>query len=257
MYRDKQFSAKPWDVIEADILEAKALGPRFKRVFLCDGDALILNTRRLLQILEGIAEHLPWVERVGVYGDTRSVGKKTVDDLKSLKSAGLGIVYHGMESGSDEVMRRIDKGGTAAECVATADKLRAAGITHSVMVLLGVGGVELSRQHAEETAQLLSRMDPPYVGALTTTVVPGTPLFEAQARGEFVLPDKFGLVQELSTIVSESQFTACRFSANHASNYLPLTADLPREKSRLVTALTEILSERDERVLKPEWLRGL
>lgn len=257
MYRDKQFAAKPWPGIEADILEAKAMGPRFSRVFLCDGDALILKTRRLLQVLESIAEHLPWVTRVGVYGDTRSVGKRSVAELESLKAAGLGIVYHGMESGSDEVMRRIDKGGTAAECVATADKLRQAGITHSVMVLLGVGGVELSQQHARDTARLLSRMDPPYVGALTTTVVPGTPLAAAQARGEFVLPDKFGLVEELSVIVSESEFSGCRFSANHASNYLPLTADLPRDKPRLVAALAEILSERDEGVLKPEWQRGL
>jgi radical SAM superfamily enzyme YgiQ (UPF0313 family) len=257
MYRDKQFRPKEWDTIAADIAEAAKLGPRFRRVFLCDGDALILPTKKLLRVLEAVRESLPWVERVGVYGDTRSVGRKRVEELTALREAGLGIVYHGMESGDDETLRRIDKGGTAAECVETASKLRAAGIAHSVMVLLGVGGKDRSREHAKATAEVLSRMDPPFVGALTTTVVPGTPLADAEARGEFVLPQKFELLQELRDIVAGSAFSACRFSANHASNYLPLTADLPEQKPRLVELLDQVLAARDERLLKPEALRGL
>ena len=257
MYRDKQFRPKPWETIAADIDEAARIGPRFRRVFLCDGDALILPTRRLLPVLEAIREKLPWVERVGVYGDTRSVGKKSVEELTALREAGLGIVYHGMESGDDETLRRIDKGGTAAECITTADKLRQAGIAHSVMVLLGVGGQDRSHEHAKATAEVLSRMDPPFVGALTTTVVPGTPLAEAEARGEFVLPAKFGLLEELRDIVAGSEFSACRFSANHASNYLPITADLPEHKRALVELLDQVLAARDERLLKPEALRGL
>lgn len=257
MYRDKQFRPKPWATIEADIDEAARMGPRFRRVFLCDGDALILPTRKLLPILEAIATKLPWVERVGVYGDTRSAGRKSVEELESLRRAGLGIVYHGMESGDDETLRRIDKGGTAAECITTADKLRQAGIVHSVMVLLGVGGRERSREHAEATAAVLSRMDPPFVGTLTTTVVPGTPLAEAEARGEYVLPEKFGLLQELREIVAGSSFSACRFSANHASNYLPITANLPEHKAELVALLDRVLEAKDERLLKPEGLRGL
>jgi radical SAM superfamily enzyme YgiQ (UPF0313 family) len=257
MYRDKQFRPKEWDTIAADIDEAARMGPRFRRVFLCDGDALILPTRKLLRVLEAIRERLPWVERVGVYGDTRSVGRKGVRELTELREAGLGIVYHGMESGDDETLRRIDKGGTAAECIATADTLRQAGIAHSVMVLLGVGGRDRSREHARATAEVLSRMDPPFVGALTTTVVPGTPLAEAEARGEFVLPEKFDLLQELRDIVAGSDFSACRFSANHASNYLPITADLPEHKPQLVDLLDRVLATRDERLLKPEALRGL
>ncbi|MCB9716222.1 MAG: radical SAM protein [Myxococcales bacterium] len=257
MYRDKQFRPKPWETIEADIEEAAALGPRFRRVFLCDGDALILPTRKLLRILEAIAERLPWVERVGVYGDTRSVGRKSVEELGALREAGLGIVYHGMESGDDETLRRIDKGGTAQECVSTAHKLRDAGIVHSVMVLLGVGGVERSREHARNTAATLSRMDPPFVGTLTTTVVPNTPLAAMEARGEFTLPPKLDLLQELRDIVAGSDFSACRFSANHASNYLPLRADLPQHKDALVELLDQVLEARDESILKPEALRGL
>jgi radical SAM superfamily enzyme YgiQ (UPF0313 family) len=257
MYRDKQFRGKPWEIVEHDLRQASALGPRFKRVFLCDGDALILATGKLLRILAGIRQHLPWVERVGTYGDTRSVGRKSSAELGELRSAGLGIVYHGVESGDDEVLRRIDKGGTRAECADTARKLREAELQHSVMVLLGIGGVELSEQHAHATASLLSEMDPAYVGALTTTIVPETPLWAAQADGSFVLPSKFRMLEELYTIVAESRFSKCRFSANHASNYLPLTSELPRDKAEVLSVLETVLQRRDERVLVPEMLRGL
>jgi radical SAM superfamily enzyme YgiQ (UPF0313 family) len=257
MYRDKRFSPKPWPLVEADIQEAAAAGPQHRRLFLCDGDALILKPDKLVTILEAIAEHLPWIERVGVYGDTRSVLKKSVAELTKLRELGLGIVYHGVETGDDAVMDRIDKGGTHAECVETASRLRQAGMVHSVMVLLGIGGTDHSAEHASNTARMLTAMDPPYVGALTTTVVPGTPLAEQQAGGTFELPTKFGMLEELRTIVAESDFSACRFSANHASNYLPIRADLPEHKDELVRLLDEVLAARDEGLLKPEWMRGL
>jgi radical SAM superfamily enzyme YgiQ (UPF0313 family) len=262
MYRDKRFSPKPWATVEADIEDAAEsadgpMGAQFRRVFLCDGDALILSTDKLARILARISERLPWVERVGVYGDTRSVKNKSVEDLRRLREAGLGIVYHGVETGDDEVMDLIDKGGTREECIDTASKLREAGIVHSVMVLLGVGGVRYSEQHARGTASLLSAMDPPFVGALTTTVVPGTPLHDMQQRGEFELPDKFTMLSELETIVTDSELSKCRFSANHASNYLPITADLPAQKEQLLSTIGAVIARGDDSLLKPEWLRGL
>lgn len=257
MYRDKRFKVKPWDKVEADIEHAASGGHRIRRVFLCDGDALILSTNKLVQILEAIRDKLPSVERVGVYGDTRSVGKKSVEDLRRLRELGLGIIYHGVETGDDEVMEYIDKGATRAECVETARKLRQAGIVHSVMVLLGIGGKRMSEQHAAQTGAMLSDMDPPFVGALTTTVVPHTPLFELQERGDFELPSKFELLQELRTIVAGSELSNCRFSANHASNYLPIRANLPDDKPALLEMLDQVLASRDEALLKPEWMRGL
>jgi len=257
MYLGTKFRTKPWEVVEADIEEAAAIGPAFERVFLCDGDALILSTPKLLRILSRLRERLPWVQRVGVYGDSRSVLRKSVAELVELRDAGLGIVYHGMESGDDEVLRRIQKGGTRAEAIATAERLREAGITHSVMVLLGVGGAELSEQHAAQSATCLSAMDPRYVGALTTTVVPGTRMFEQQQAGEFVLPGKFEMLRELRTIVAESEFTGCRFSSNHASNYVPIRSELPRDKAAIVAVLDQVLDRGDESELKPEWMRGL
>ncbi len=243
--------------MEASLQQAQALGPVYSKAFLCDGDALILSTERLLQILEGIRKYTPWIQRVGVYGDTRSVKRKSADALRQLQQAGLQIVYHGVESGDDEVLAEIDKGGTRAECVETAQKLREAKITHSVMVLLGIGGARLSQQHAANTASLLTLMDPPFVGALTTTVVPQTPLAVFQSQGRFALPGKFELLQELRVIIEQSSFSACRFSANHASNYLPLRANLPQEKEALLEALDAVIATNDPRLLKPETLRGL
>ncbi len=257
MYRGTRFRAKDWETIAADIEEAAGIGPRFRRVFLCDGDALILSTDRLLRILNTIRSRLPWVERVGLYGDTRSIGKKSGEELRALREAGLGIVYHGMESGDDEVLRRIDKGGTRSECVPAALELREAGILHSVIVLLGIGGVERSREHAQASASLLSEMDPPYASALTITVIPDTPLAEMQASGAWTLPGKFELLEELRILVAESDLTACRFSSNHASNYLPLRSDLPRDQAEILAVIDEVLTRRDERLLKPEYLRGL
>lgn len=257
MYRDKRFTVKPWDVVERDILEAREIGPRFRKVFLCDGDALILGTRKLMRILEAIREHLPWIERVGMYGDTRSVGRKSVGELKELRDAGLGIVYHGVESGDDEVLELISKGGTRAECIETARKLREADIDHSVIILLGVGGEKLSEQHAANTATALSEMDPPYVGALTTTVVPGTPLVELHRKGDWALPHKFRMLEELRTMVADSDLSGCRFSTNHASNYLPMRAELPRDKDEMLRLLDQVIARRDEAMLKPELLRGL
>lgn len=257
MYRDKTFRPKPFATIRADIEEAAQGGPRFRRVFLCDGDALILSTRKLLPILAEIRAKLPWVERIGTYGDTRSVGRKSAQELQELHDAGLGIVYHGMESGDDDVLERINKGGTRTQAIDSAHKLREAGIAHSVMVLLGIGGTDLSEQHARNTGRTLSEMDPPFVGALTTTVVPGTPLAQLEASGAFTLPGKFEMVRELREIVAASELSNCRFSANHASNYLPMRSTLPRDKPAVLEALDKVLEERNEGVLKPESLRAL
>lgn len=257
MYLEKRFRAKSWEVIERDILEAAEIGPRFHRVFLCDGDALILSTDRLRTILRTIRDRLGWVQRVSIYGDTRSVLRKSVEELAELHELGLGMVYHGVESGDDDVLRFIRKGGTRAEVVETAKRLRAAGIAHSVIVMLGVGGVEGGQKHARETASLLSEIDPPYVGVLTTTLVPGTPLHEASRAGTFKLPSKFEMLRELLTIVEHAELSSCRFSSNHASNYLPVRCTMPRDKDRVVGVLRDVVAAGDERMLRPEWSRGL
>ena len=259
MYRDvdQAFRVKPWDKVAADLDEAAAVPFAIRRVFLCDGDALVLSTDKLATILEAISNRLPQVRRVGIYGDARSILRKSVADLTALRELGLGIVYHGVESGDDETLRRIDKGSTAAEAVEAAARLREAGIRHSVIVMLGIGGVERTREHAEATADLLTAMDPPYVGALTTTVVPGSPLADAEAVGEFTLPDPWGMLAELEILVDRASLGRCTFHANHASNYLPLRLNLPTDREQGLAMLREALRRRDSSLLIPESWRGL
>ncbi len=262
MYDDptQKFRIKPMAQVIADIDEAAqygAAGLTVRRVFLCDGDALILPTDHLVEILKLLRERIPTVRRVGIYGDARSILRKSPAELALLQQWGLGIVYHGVESGDDEVLKRIVKGSTAADAIASARLLRDSGIRHSVMVMLGIGGQKRSAEHAAATAKVLTAMDPPFVGALTTTVVPNTPLAAQQDAGDFTLPDQWGMLAELRTIVADSNFTRCRFHANHASNYLPLSLNLPADRQRGLDQLDRVLQDRDEDDLRPEYLRGL
>lgn len=258
MYQGKRFAIRPHEEVLALLDAWAAQGPApSRRVFLCDGDALIMPQKRLVAVLGAIRERLPWVRRVATYGDCRSVLRKSVEELRELRSLGLGMVYHGVETGDDQCMSAIVKGSNRAEVIEAADRLRAADILHSVIVLLGIGGVAGSERHAAETASLLTRIDPPFVGALTTTVVPGTPLAQMQARGEFELPDKFTMLRELRTLIADSELSRCRLSSNHASNYLPLRGELSRDRAAMLAVMDQVLSMGDERALRPEWMRGL
>ena len=262
MYQDddQHFRIKPWEVVARDIEEAAGYAARgfpIRRVFLCDGDALILPTDKLARILTTLKERIPSVRRVGIYGDARSIRRKSPAELKQLKELGLGIVYHGAESGDDEVLAAVRKGSTAAEAVEAAQLLREAGIRHSVMVMLGLGGQEHSQRHARATAAMLTAMDPPFVGALTTTLVPGSPLHQEAADGRFHLPDPWAMLEELRILVGESQFSRCRFHSNHASNYLPLSLNLPADREKALAGINQVLDRRDDGDLKPEFLRGL
>lgn len=257
---EQRFRIKPFDTVAKDIDEAAAMneaGLTIRRVFLCDGDALILPTAHLVRVLERLKEKVPSVRRVGIYGDARSILRKSPENLARLRELGLGIVYHGVESGDDITLKNVVKGSTAAEAITAADRLREAGIRHSVMVMLGLGGTARSAVHAAKTAEILTAMDPPFVGALTTTVVPGTPLSREQEAGRFTLPDRWGLLEELRTIVRDSRFSRCRFHSNHASNYLPLSLNLPADRDKALAALDQVLAARDESRLRPDFLRGL
>ena len=257
MYAAKKFRVKPLETVFADIDEAAASRFRPDRVFLMDGDALIAKTDHLLAILNRIRERLPMVERVGIYGDARCIAHKSDEDLRALREAGLGMVYHGIESGHDEVLALLNKGSTAQEAQRAALRIRAAGMQYSAIVLLGAGGIALSRQHAIATARHLNAVQPDYVGALMLTVVPGTPLADMVAEGSFVMPDKFGLLAELKIMLEHLHLEHTRFSANHASNYLPIKGNLPHDRQKMLALVSSVLETRDESVLKPEWLRGL
>ncbi len=204
-----------------------------------------------------INDNLPNIERIGTYANAKSILRKSVDDLKKLKELGLKIIYLGVETGNVELLQKINKGVTYEQMVEAAHRVKEAGIVLSVTVLLGIGGIEKSVEHAMDTARILTDMDPDYVGALTLMLVPHTPLYEDYMAGRFVLPDKFGFIRELYLMIANSNFTNCYFTSNHASNYLPIKAYLPREKEKILKMIGSVIEEKDVSRMRPEYLRGL
>ena len=256
MYRAKGFSLMELDAIREDIEEARSRR-HFRRVFLLDGDALAAPLELLEEVLAVIGDRLPWVERVGIYGDARSIMEKGEEGLARLSGLGLGMVYHGIESGSAEVLRKVGKPVSREEMDETGRLMKASGISYSVMAILGLGGTELSEEHASQTGEALSILDPDYIGLLTLMIVPGTPLDRLHSRGRFELPDRLCMLRELRTILAGLEVTSARFSANHASNYLPVRGDLPEAKQRLLALIDPILESGDDSHLRPDWMRAL
>jgi radical SAM superfamily enzyme YgiQ (UPF0313 family) len=240
-----------------DIALARQHLPGARRVFLADGDALVLSTKRLVPILDALAEALPRLERVGIYANARNILRKSADELALLRQKGLGIVYIGMESGSDEVLRRVRKGSTADEMTQAVHKARAAGMLVSVIGILGLGGPELSAEHAEATGRVVSAMDPHYLSLLTLMLVPGTELAQDWQAGRFQLMSPEAMLAELRHMIQHLEgLSRCVFRTNHASNYLPLAGTLPQDKERLLATLDGAL-EQGRSALRPEGWRGL
>lgn len=254
-YRDKRFRIKDDRIILSDILYAARRMRQTDRLFLMDGDALIIPQPRLIPILERIREHLPWVKRVGAYANAKSIRKKSVEDLRRLRENGLGILYYGVETGDDEIRTAIDKGSPAVACIEMGRRVKEAGILLSATVLLGIGGRGQSLRHARATGRLLSAMDPDFVGALTVMLVPGTPLYREYLNGAFELPDEAGLLRELREMIAHTDLSGGYFFSNHASNYLPVKAKLPGGKQKALDLIDAAL--RGEVGLKPEWMRAL
>ncbi len=228
-----------------------------KRVFLQDGDALVYPYPGLVEALQYLNGKFPSLERIASYATPQDVLRRSVAELKALEELKLGMLYMGVESGDDEVLSGIKKGATHAEMVEAAAKVREAGILLSVTVILGLGGVQGSRRHAMETARILTEMDPDYAGALTLTLIPGTPLYLEWEKGNFELITPFDSLKELRTIVEYAGFSDCFFSSMHASNYLAIRGSMPGDKQKMLAQLDSILAKKDPALLRPEYLRGL
>ena len=254
-YRGERFKIKPDDIIMADIAFAAQYCKRQRRVFLCDGDALIIPQKRLLAILHAIRTQLPWVTRIGSYANTKSIAMKSDEELKTLHDNGLGILYMGLESGDDDTLKAINKGASAERMIAMGRKAKQAGFKLSVTVILGVAGRERSEAHAQATGRVLTQIDPDYVGALSLMLVPNTPMYEDYRTGRFPLLGPDEMLRELRTIFAETHLTQGLFHANHASNYLPIRARLPRDREAVLALIDKALAGRV--ALKPEWMRGL
>ncbi len=256
-YQDKPFRVRPTEEVLDDIALAQARMPDTRRVFLADGNALVLSTRRLVAILDALAAGFPRLRRVGIYANARDILRKSDTDLAELCRQKLEIIYLGLESGSDEVLRRVHKGITAAEMIEAVAKAKRAGMRVSVIAILGLGGTDLSHEHAAETGRIVSAMDPQYLSLLTLMLVPGSELYQEWQTGAFVLPEPADLLRELREVLAHSHgLSRCIFRTNHASNYLPLAGTLSRDTATLLAAIDEAQA-RGRSALRPESWRAL
>ena len=255
MYKAKKFTLRPMEEILEDFRLARQAYSKVGRIFLADGDALIRPAADLERILEVIAELFPECERVTCYASPSSIHKRTPEELKRLRERNLTMVYMGLESGCDEVLKRMRKGHTAADIVAAGQKINAAGIDLSVTAISGLGGGELWREHAMDTAAALSAMEPAYIGLLTLMVEPGTPLYDWVEKGQFQLLDSHQVLEETALLVAQLDCEGAVFRMNHASNYLTLKGTLNEDKQALLKRIHSAMSGRTD--LRPEYFRAL
>jgi radical SAM superfamily enzyme YgiQ (UPF0313 family) len=253
-YKDKRFGIKDDDIILGDILFAAKYMKNQDRVFLMDGDALIIPQKRLVWILDNIREHLPWVKGIGSYANTKSIRFKSFQELNDLRRKGLDRIYLGVETGDDEIRKEVNKGLSAQVCAEMGKKVKSAGMRLTVMVLLGIAGRERSIGHARATGELLSAMNPDHVAALSVIPIPGTPFWDQIERGELDLPDEKGMLLEMREMLAHTTLRGGTFASNHASNYLSLNVRLPEGKQEALNLLDAALEGKIE--LKPEWMRA-
>jgi len=257
-YKGRAFKVRGAEGIQRDLAH---LTPTQKlsvsRVFLADGNALTMRTDEMLNVLHVLKSQLPNLERVGSYGYAKDVRNKSISELRQLRDEGLGIVYFGLETGDDEILRLVHKGVDSEENVTACKKIRNAGIPLSITIILGLGGESMSEQHAVSTARALNRIDPEYVGALTLMIPVDTPLHNITARGEFEPMRPFDILRELRLLVENLDLTECVFRTNHASNYLAIGGTLNRDRDSVVSLLSKVIDEENGAALRPSHARGL
>jgi len=255
MYKEKVFRVRKIQAVLDDLAESRQKYRSVERIFIADGDALVRSMEDWVLILEHIRAIFPECKRVSCYGTPRSVLNKSKEDLELLRSLGLYMIYMGLESGSDAVLKSINKGETVSEIVEAGVKIKEAGLKASVTVISGLGGTALWEEHAIKTGEALSRMKPDYIGLLTLMLVEGTPLYERSESGGFEVPGAMEIAAETLLMLSHLDSEGSIFRSNHASNYLSLGGTLNKDIEPMKAALKEALAGKV--VYKNEWLRGL
>ncbi|WP_375170035.1 radical SAM protein [Marinobacter sp.] len=253
----KKFRARKPEDVRQDIAKAAQSLGGVRRVFLADGDAMVLPTRRLLEILADLKSAFPDLQRVSSYCLPRNLARKSVEELAELKAAGLQILYVGMESGDDEVLSRVNKGETWESTRSALCKIKEAGLTSSVMVLNGLGGEALSRQHAINTAKLCNETQPDYLSTLVVSFPQGEERFRAAFGEDFTPLSQQGLFEEIRLFLEHLELDRTVFRSDHASNYLVLRGNLGRDKQRLLDQVNVAIANPGAAPLRAEWMRGL
>ncbi|RLD51591.1 MAG: radical SAM protein [Bacteroidetes bacterium] len=257
MYASKLFKVKPFEDVQKEIEQVANSGYVFNKVFLADGDAMVLSAKKLNKILYEIKNKFRKVRRISVYARPSDFANKSLSELKELKSAGLDLAYVGAESGDDEVLRNINKGETFKSTIKGLLKAKEAGIKLSVMILNGLGGAELSRQHAVNSAKLINEIQPEYVSTLVLSMPLGEGHFKNRYAGKFTMLSKFELIEELGIFLKHSELKQSIFRSDHASNYLILKGILSKDKDLLISKIDTVLNHPQSANLREEFERGL
>ncbi len=258
MYKDKQFHIRPLEAIEADLRECRAYYSRVSRIFLADGDALCLSMNKLLAILGLIRDLFPECERIGVYGRATDILRKTPQELAALREAGIGIVYVGAESGNPQVLENMRKNATREQLIEGVRRAEEAGIAASVSFISGLGGRALWREHAIDSATMISEMRPTYASWLTLMLDPAAPITRDIAEGRFELLKPAEVLDEMELMLEHvdlPQDARCVFRSNHASNYLSLKGDLPKDRDAMLAVVRQ--AKENSGMLRPEYWRAL
>lgn len=251
MYKDKKFRVRTMEEIMKDLLEAQAMyGPYVRRVFLADGDALVMKTEDILTILKAVEELFPNAERVSSYGTAQDILRKSEEELRALAAAGLGIIYMGAETGDDEILKYINKGVTSAEIIAAGQKLKRCGLQSSITLISGLGGRGKVKEHARSCARLISTINPEYASFLTLRLYEGTPMYDDVVSGRFerITPDE--IIDEMTEFLQNVDSPGTVFRTNHASNYVVLKGDFNRDIPAMLKQLEQVKKNKNYRVFR-------
>jgi radical SAM superfamily enzyme YgiQ (UPF0313 family) len=255
MYRQKKFRIRSWEELRADILEAAISYRRTPRIFLADGDALVIDTDYMIRILGFLYDKFPSLERVTAYANPNNLLEKSAEDLQRIRKAGLQLLYFGIETGDDELLVRIRKGATAHELITSAKKAIDAGFMLSATIILCLAGKKGSERHAIETARVCSAINPQYLSALTLMLEDNNRYFSRCLGKDWEMMNKLEILNELRTMIEHFNLDNCIFRSNHASNYLPIKATLNQDQGKLLQEIDNALKNPAQ--LRPESMRAL
>jgi len=258
MYRTKTFLVRPFEDIEKDVIEMSWRYPNTRKIFLADGDPLAAPSDFLIKVLDLLNQRFPRLERISTYAGPTNLKAKTMEELREFRARKLDVLYLGIETGNDRLLKKIKKGATASQIVEVSRKAIEAGLRMSTFIILGLGGVEGSHDHAKDSAKVANAIDPHFLATLTLMLGPYEKIYEQEIMGDgFKLIDKRQSLQELRWFVEDLDLTGCKFGSEHASNYLPISGTLPRDKEEILRLIDTALLDASSQMIRPEWARGL
>ena len=256
MYASKKFQARKEEDIFSDIDAFLPYKDSIRRIFLADGDAMVLSTQKLQNILKKLNDTFPRLTRVSTYASPSNIAQKTLSELQELKEAGLNLLYVGIESGDNKVLEAVNKGETFDSTVAALNLSKQAGLNASVMIITGLGGKLLSKGHAINSAKILNETQPKYASTLVLNNYKGLEHYQSRFKGEFILQNQTELLEEMQAFITHTKLKETIYRSDHASNYLALKGVLGRDKEKFLLQINSILSSQDYSKLRREEYRG-